>query len=140
MKAVLDNMITGCSKETRLSYTREWVETQSRGGLTLINDSTFLFFEEIEKLLRQKFPQSTSELRGRDLREGITESVLTSRTFLDKWTLITAHSSLSGLTLLPILYYYITGIFLLKNYGQRKQEEVFSLSNLISFFLNMFKS
>ena len=124
MELVVANMKKDSSKETRLAYTREWVETQSRGGLTLINDGTFLFFQEIEKLVRQKFPRSIAYLRSRDLREDITETALQDRTILDKWTSLTAHSSLSehaSLVFLQLLigfYTQIRGFSFAKNINE----------------------
>jgi len=67
---VIENMKRGSDKETFLSYTKEWMGLQNRGGLCLINDPTFLFFCELELVLRSRFPQTTIALRGLDLRVG----------------------------------------------------------------------
>ena len=39
------------------SYTRFWFENVNRGGLFLLNGETFLFFVEIEKLVRAIQPK-----------------------------------------------------------------------------------
>ncbi|XP_072022039.1 uncharacterized protein [Amphiura filiformis] len=47
MQQVIDNMTKGSNKETRLSYTKEWVTSQTRGGLKIVNDLTYLFFPTV---------------------------------------------------------------------------------------------
>ena len=125
MQAALENMKKGSDKETRLSYTREWVEIQSRGGLVLINDSTFLFFEVIEKLIRNRFPKTIQELRDTDLREGVMTCALQDKRILEKWTLLTAGTRISesaSLVLLQMLlsfYTQVRGFSFAKNIVER---------------------
>ena len=38
LDAVIENMTTGAEKDSKLSYTREWMGLQNRGGLCQIND------------------------------------------------------------------------------------------------------
>ena len=54
-------------KDTRLNYTREWVEARSQ-GLQMVNDMTFLFFQEIECSEREHFPTNIQNLRDIDIR------------------------------------------------------------------------
>ena len=44
MRKVVDNMTQKANRDTALSYTRTWVESVSRGGLCLVNDTTFFVF------------------------------------------------------------------------------------------------
>ena len=94
MEIVVNNMKEGSSKQTRLNYTKEWVEAQSRGGLCMINDKT-LFFQKLEEVIRSELPSDTPTLKSKDLRENTTHTALENRLILIKWTSITAGSQLS---------------------------------------------
>ncbi len=98
-------------KDTRLNYTREWVESQSRGGLTFVNDRTYLFFYKLEEVVRSTLPTMTQHIKGIDLRVNAAKAALESRILLDKWTSIVAAHDMSeraALVLLQILIdYYI---------------------------------
>ncbi len=52
------------AQETRLSYTREWVGLQNRGGLCEINDQTFMFFCELELIMRANLHNGKSSRCG----------------------------------------------------------------------------
>ena len=95
MEVVVNNMKEGSSKQTRLNYTKEWVEAQSRGGLCMVNDKTFLFFQKLEGIIRSELPSDTPTLKSQDLRESTTRAALENRLILDKWTTITAGAQLS---------------------------------------------
>ena len=89
MEIVVNNMKEDSSKQTRLNYTKEWVEAQSRGGLCMINDKT-LFFQKLEEVIRSELPSDTPTLKSKDLRENTTRTALENRLILDKWISITA--------------------------------------------------
>ena len=125
MMKVIEKMKEGSDKDTRLSYTREWVETQSRGGLTMINDGTFLFFEKIELKMRQHIPTDTTQLRNMDILTPITSAVLEDRTILEKWTSLcvyielSEHASLIMLQILVGFYVQIRLFSFTKNIVER---------------------
>ncbi len=81
-------LTTGSEKSTRLNYTKEWVTKQSRGGLILVNDTTFLFFRKLEEHVFFNLPKTTAQLRGIDIRAPMQASALQDRELLDKWTYI----------------------------------------------------
>lgn len=71
-----------------LSYTKLWIEKIDRGGLFPINDETFYFFTEIERIVRVLLPKhvvSTSSLDGID---SIIEKVQLEDDIQFQWTLI----------------------------------------------------
>lgn len=85
----IKNMTQGHDKDTRLNYTKEWVSTQTRGGLTLVNDLTFLFFCQLEKLVRLHLPQTSDELRIKDIRQVISTIALLDNKLNDYWDQLT---------------------------------------------------
>ena len=92
-------MTEGKGMETKLSYTNEWTSLQNRGGLCFINDITFLFFCELELIVRNKFPSTTQDLRDLDLRSSIMETCLTSQRLLHLWGEIVRNSIQEGKSL-----------------------------------------
>ena len=97
-----------------------WVESQSRGGLCLINDKAFLFFERVESIVKRKLPKTTAAIRDMDTRN-ITQDILRDRQILDRWFSVYGKTSLSehgGLVLLQLVvnfYVQIHGFSFAKN-------------------------
>ena len=54
----------GSERDTRLNYTRKWVNVQAREGLVIINDVTFLFFAQLEERVWKFLPREDTELGG----------------------------------------------------------------------------
>lgn len=82
--SAVTKMTEGSDKDTRLNYTKEWVNVQSRGGLIIINDVKFLFFAQLEKIVRKFQPKEESDLRG-DIRSAVYENAIVDRTLIDLW-------------------------------------------------------
>ncbi|XP_072027573.1 uncharacterized protein [Amphiura filiformis] len=120
MLDTINEMKKDHDKDTALSYTRTWVETQSRGGLCLINDKTFLFFEVMEKIVKEHLPEKSAAIRDTDIRD-IATFVLVDRTILDKWysiygrTTLSEHGALIFLQLIVNFYVQIRGFSFARN-------------------------
>ena len=83
---LLKNFRKGASVEdTRLNYTKEWVMVRTRGGLCLINDTTFLLFSRIEILVKTYLPVTAHSLAYIDIRLLILEPALKDRDLLKLW-------------------------------------------------------
>ena len=126
MRQVLQAMKRDATKDTRLNFTREWVEAQSRGGLTLVNDGTFLFFEQIEQIVRKSFPSEAAQLKRMDIRTTIPERVLSDRIIIDKWAVLCSaaddlseHGSLIMLQLVVDFYVQIRAFSFARNIMER---------------------
>ena len=89
MNEALKKMTEGSDKDTALSYTREWVTTQSRGGLTLVNDGTFLFFVQLEKIVRTYLPTTSDAIINIDIRKNIMAAAMVDPKLLRLWDQIT---------------------------------------------------
>ncbi len=57
----LNNMAMVVNDSLFYNYTKEWVESVDRGGLFLVNDSTFKFFKAVEVKLQLLLPQHLSQ-------------------------------------------------------------------------------
>ena len=114
LEAVTRNMTSGADKDTKLSYTKEWIGLQNRGRLCQINDLAFLFFVELELTVRATFPETAEGLRQVDLRVGTATAMLSSRKVLQLWENIVQdeldeHYSLKVLQLIVDFYIQIRG-------------------------------
>ena len=122
---VIANMKRDHDKDTKLNYTREWVEARSRGGLQMVNDMTFLFFQEIERCVRENFPTNIQNLRGADIRIQAAEFSLKDRVIIGKWTHIVAPAGLPENSVLYLLqlvvdfYIQIRGFSYARNIVER---------------------
>ena len=112
---VLDNMTKGAKEEnTRLNYTKEWVSTRTRGGLCLVNDSTFMFFSRMEVLVKTNLPTSVQTLSHMDIRPLVLEPALKDHKLLQLWDELVKeelqeNSSLAVLQLIVDFYTQVRG-------------------------------
>ena len=74
----LSNMAVNGDDSSFYAYTKEWVNTVDRGGLFPINESTFLFFREVECKTQQCLPAhlvGCSQSASKDLNQQIFDDV-----------------------------------------------------------------
>ncbi len=102
-RKVIKNMSKDHEKETALSYSRMWAES-------LDNDTIFFLFKRLEMIVKwsemivkSRLPQTTPNLRNKDICEGISVAVLLDDNILSKWTQLTVPTSISKHSLLILL-------------------------------------
>ena len=71
-----------------LSYTKSWFYKVNRGGLFPLNDETFMFFIEIEKMVRVLLHRHITESDSRKDVEYVIKEILKSDDVQFHWALI----------------------------------------------------
>ena len=71
-----------------LSYTRLWLETTNCGGLFSLNDETFSFFVEVEKIVRIILPKHMVGAGSTNSVKEVTKAVVNDEEVQFKWTLL----------------------------------------------------
>lgn len=73
-----------------LQYTKEWMDKVDRGGLFPLNDSTYLFFLSIEKVVRHVLPNHmTQPLNSvESFQKSVIQTITKDEVVQGRWTLL----------------------------------------------------
>ena len=84
----LGNM-TVTSQETDFTqYTSDWFHKINQGGLFLVNDGTFTFFVDVEKVTRQHLPCQYSTEKHENIKQLVIKAISEDCDVQFYWTLI----------------------------------------------------
>ena len=68
-----------------LAYTTEWINAVNRGGLFLVNDTTFELFKAIEGKTRELLPRELAQTAKSKKKDEIVEAIARDETVQLKW-------------------------------------------------------
>lgn len=81
--------VDGDTDSDLISYTRMWKSKINRGGLFPLNDSTFLFFLSVEKLVKVLLPQHMAKFgSGESLQKSVITKIAVNEEVKWRWGLL----------------------------------------------------